>query len=295
MDKQQTTEENLKTIIYGIYTHLFSEIASDQRQVYIGQIWDKIVLWWNKFNCHKIDAKEMGEEIFNVIKRLVKENNEIVKNKSEFFYILKKSMENAENEYFRKGEQDSIKISREEKHKLKELNDLIKMREDFWERKLTNDEKEQCISKWFNKQEYIDLLNAKNVGSLYHDNDKTGGLNYVDPHSNDPLDEYINKTDMETVLEAVTSVLAKKQERARPCIRALFTLCCINKGIKELYPILDQEIIETFQKHGKKPKQYEIYLKYHPGVDKPSAEVQASTNLREFINNVETCLKEKNQ
>jgi len=297
VDKQQTTEENLKTIIYGIYTHLFSEIASDQRQVYIGQIWDKIVLWWNKFNCHKIDAKEMGEEIFNVIKRLVKENNEIVKNKSEFFYILKKSMENAENEYFRKGEQDSIKISREEKHKLKELNDLIKMREDFWERKLTNDEKEQCISKWFKKQEYIDLLNAKNVGSLYPDNDETGGLNYVDPHSNDPLDEYINKTDMENVLEAVTeavtSVLDKKHEKVRPCIKALFTLYCINNNLRGLYPILDQEIIDSFLLYDKKPNQYEIYQKYHPETDKESAGSEASTNLHAFLKDVKKCLKGK--
>jgi len=295
VDKQQTPEEKLKTVIYDIYTNLFCETASDQRQTYIGQIWDKIVLWWNKFNYHKIDAKEMGEEIFNVIKRLVKENNEIVKNKSEFFYILQKSMKNAENEYFRKDEQNPIKIPREEKRKLKELNELIKIREDFWERKLTNDEKEQCISKWFKKQKYIDLLIAKNIGSLYTGDDETGGLIYVDPHSADPLNEYINKTDMEIVLEAVTTVLKNKQERARPCVKALFTLYCIKNDLKGLYPILDQEIIDSFHKHDKKLKQYEIYLKFYPETDKKSAEVMAATNLRKFLNDIKAYLKGKNQ
>jgi len=296
VDKQQTPEEKLKTIIYDIYTNLFCETASDKRRTYIGQIWDKIVLWWNKFNYHKIDAKEMGEEIFSVIKRLVKENNENVKNKSEFFYILQKSMKNAENEYFRKNGQDSIKIPREEKRKLKEVNDLIKMREDFWERKLTNDEKEQCISKWFKKQEYIDLLNLINIGSISHGgNNGNSEIDIIDTHSLGPLGEYISKTNMETVLKAVKYLLDEKHEKVRPCIKALFTLYCINHDLKELYPILDQKIIDSCQKHCKKLNQYEIYQKYHPETDKVNAGVMAATNLHDFLKDVETCLKAKIQ
>jgi len=60
-----------------------------------------------------------------------------------------------------------------------------------------------------------------------------------------------------------------------------------------LYPILDQKIIDSFHKDGKKPKQYEIYMKYHEGIDKKSAEPQAATNLRDFINDIKTFLKEK--
>jgi len=96
-------------------------------------------------------------------------------------------------------------------------------------------------------------------------------------------------------MKAVKSLLDKKQERSRDCCKALFTLHCIKKGITGLYPILDQEIIDSFYKEDKKPKQYEVYQKYHPGIDKKSAEAQAATNLHKFLNDVETCLKDKNQ
>ena len=301
MDKQQATEEKLKTVIYDIYTSLFDETASDRRQVFIGQIWDKIVLWWKKYNYHKIDPKEIGEEIFNVIKRLVKDNNETVKNKSEFFYILQKSMENAEKEYIRKYKQGSINIPRDKKRKLKELNELIKTREDSLNRKITNNEKEQCISEFFKKQEYIDLLNLVNIGSISYTgndkNDEIDALNYIYNPSVDPLNEYINKTDMENVLKAVKLLLDKKQERARDCYRAFFTLYCIEnyKDFEKLYSVLDNEILETWRKNGKNPKQYEIYQKYHPNAQKSSAEAMASKNLSEFLNDIETCLKNKNQ
>jgi hypothetical protein len=294
VDIQQTPEEKLKTIIYDIYTSFFDETTSDQREKDLGKIWGNIVSWWNNYYYHKIDAKEMGVEIFNVIKRLVKDNNQTKKDKSELFYILKKSMENAEKEYFSKYEQSPIKISREKKRKLKEVAGFIRMKESQLERKLTTEEQIQGISKWFKNPEYIELLNIENIGSLDTGNEETGGPNYADPHSDDPLDEYINKTDTEDVLEAVTSVLDKKQERARPCIKALFTLYCIKNNLKGLYPILDKEIIDSFYKHDKKPKQYEIYLKYHPETDKESAGVMAATNLREFLNDLETYLKKKN-
>ncbi|WP_461246803.1 hypothetical protein [Treponema sp. R6D11] len=302
MDIQQTPEEKLKTDIYDIYTRFFVESSSERRQVYYGQIWDKIVKWCNKYLKYlKINANDMGIEIFNVIKRLVKDNNETTKNKSEFFYILEKSVENAKYEYLRKYEQGSIDISREKNRKfMKVKKELIKMKEHQPGKNLTKDEEEKCISNWLkNKQEYIDIYNAKNIASIsyikHDENDEIDDIDLPDTQSDDPLDEYINNIDMETVLEAVTSVFTKKQKRARDCYKALFTLYCIKNDLKGLYPILDQEIIDTFHKHGKKPKQYEIYLKYHPEADKNSAEVMASTNLREFLNDIETHLKEKNR
>jgi hypothetical protein len=90
VDKQQTTEEQLKTVIYNIYTLFFNESSSDRRQVYSGQIWEKIVFWCNCYDFLKINVNEMGIEIFNIIKRLTKDNNKTVKDKSEFFNILKK-------------------------------------------------------------------------------------------------------------------------------------------------------------------------------------------------------------
>jgi len=302
VDKQQTPKERLETIIYDIYTSIFYETASDRRQVYCGQIWEKIVLWCNKYNDlkyndFKIDANEMGVEIYNVIKRLVKNNNETVKNKFEFFNILKKSMKNAKNEYIRNYEQGLIKISKEKEQKLKRVNDFISMKESQHGRKLTNDEEEQCILKWFKKQEFIDLYNASNVRSISYNNiDENDDIVVADPNSIDPLDEYINKTDIKAFLEAVKSVLEKKQERAIGCYRELFTLHCIEnyKNFERLYPVFDNQVLKDCQKDGKKPNQYEIYQKYHPKAQKSSAEVMASTNLREFLNEIKTYLKEKN-
>jgi hypothetical protein len=298
VDIQQTPEERLKTVIYDIYTRLFYETVSDRWQVYCGQIWEKIVLWCDKYNYLEINTNEMGIEIYNVIKRLVKNNNEIIKNESEFFYILRKSMKNAENEYIRNNEQSLIKISKEKEQKLKRVDDSIRMKESQLGRKLTNDEKIQCISKWFKKQEYVDLINSKNVVSILYTsndgNDEIDRLNFDCTHSVDPLDEYINKTDMKIILEAVKYLLDKKQERSRPCYKALFTLYCIKNDLKGLYPVLDQEIIDSYSNDAKKPTQYEIYLKYHSGIDIESAKAEASKNLHEFINNVKSYIKEKN-
>jgi len=295
VDIQQTPEEKLKTVIYDIYTSLFYETASDRRQVYCGQIWEKIVLWCDKYNYLEINANEMGVEIYNVIKRLVKDNNGTAKNKSEFFYILKKSMKNAENEYFRNNEQGLLKISKGKEQKLKKVDDSIKMKESQLGRKLTNDEEEQCILKWFKKQEYIDLYKAKSMSSIsYINNDEIDDIDIEDTHLITPLDEYINKTDMKTVLIAIENLINKKQERSRDCYRALFTLYCIKNNLKGLYPILDQVIIDSYSKEDKKPKQYEIYMKYHPGIEIESAQAEASKNLHEFLNEVKSYLKEKN-
>jgi len=298
VDIQQTPEERLKTVIYDIYTRLLYETASDRRQVYCGQIWEKIVLWCDKYNYLEINANEMGIEIYNVIKRLVKDNNETAKNETEFFYILRKSMKNAKNEYIRNNEQGLIKISKEKEQKLKRVDGSIRMKESLFGRKLTNEEKVQCISKWFKKQEYVDLINSKNVVSILYTsndgNDEIDGLNSDGSHSVDPLDEYINKTDMKIILEAVKSLLAKKQERSRPCYKALFTLYCIKNNLKGLYPVLDQEIIYSYSNDDKKPTQYEIYLKYHPEANKKGADAMASKNLNEFLNEIKFYLKEKN-
>jgi len=295
VDKQQTPEEKLKTAVYDIYTSLFYETASDRRQVYIGQIWEKIVLWCNRYL--KINANEMGVEIFSVIKRLVKDDNEPVKNKSEFINILKKSMKNAENEYFRTFGQGSIHIPKEERRMLKELNKIIRIKEDQLQRELSDVEKEQCVSKWFKKQEYIDLLNVTKVKRLSDlnkdENNENGDLDVADPHSNGSPDEdyaydSLDNSNTEAVIEAVKSVLDKKQERSRDCYRALFTLHCIEniKDFEEFTPVLDKSILEACQKDSENPSQYEIYQKHHPNTQKSSAEAMASRNLSEFLNDI---------
>jgi len=305
MDIQQTPEENLKTTIYSIYISFFNESSSDRRQVYIGQIWEKIVIWWNKFNYHKIDdANEMGKEIFYIIKRFVKDNNKPAKNKSEFFSILRESMKNAENEYFRKYEQGPIDTPREKRSKFRKIADTIRIRQNELGRKLTTNECEQIIYIFFKKQDYIDLHNAINIGSISYTsndgNDEIDILNFAKTPADLLFDELINKINAQDVIEAVNYLLDKKQERSRDCYRALFTLHCFEniKDFEELCPVLDESIIKDCQKgkkDGKNLNQSEIYQKYHPNAQKSGAEAMASKNLSEFLIDIKTYLKEKNK
>jgi len=294
------TEEQQKDYIFDIFSKCHGETASGRLQVYYPTLCEQIYLWYRDYLS--IDVDKMGLEITKVINRFIKDENisKIPDDKDGFFKYLNASIKREKNSFYHEYDEEStIKIPKEKKRKLREIDDFIRMKESQFGRKLTNDEKIESISKWFKKQEYVNLLNLINVGSISHTsndgNNEIDILNYTDTHSVDPLDEYIKKTDMGTVLEAVKFSLAKKQERSRDCYRALFTLYCIEnyKDFEKLYPVLDSQILEIWQKSGKNPNQYEIYQKYHPNAQKSSAEAMASKNLSEFLNDIETCLKEK--
>jgi hypothetical protein len=296
------TEEQQKDYIYDIFSKCHSETASGRLQVYYPTLCEQIYLWYRDYLS--IDVDKMGLEITKVINRFIKDENisKIPDDKDGFFKYLNVSINREKAGFYREyNENDTIKIPKEKKRKLREVEDFIRMKESQVGRKLTNDEQIQVISKWFKKQEYVDLLNLINVGSISrtsnNGNNEIDILNYADTLSDDPLTEYFIRTDMETVLEAVRSLLNKKQERSRDCYRALFTLYCIEnyKDFEKLYPVLDSQIFENWQKNGENLNQYEIYQKYHPNAQKSSADAMASKNLGEFLNDIETYLKEKNQ
>jgi hypothetical protein len=299
---RKKTEEQQKDCIFDIFTKCQSETASGRLQVYYPELCEQIYRWYRDYLS--IDVNKMGLEIAKVINRFIKDENisKIPDDKDGFFKYLNASIKREKAGSYREyNENDAIKIPKEKKQKLREVEDFIRMKESQLGRKLVNDELIQGISKWFKKQEYVDLLNLINVGSiLYISNDgnnETDTLNYIDTLSDDPLVEYIIKADRETVLEAVNFLLEKKQERSRDCYRALFTLHCIEnyKDFEKLYPVLDRNVLEICQKDGKNPNQYEIYRIYHPGVQKSSADAMASKNLREFLSDIENYLKRKNQ
>ena len=300
MKEPKRTEEQQKDYIFDIFSKCRIETASNRLQVHLSILCEQIYLWYRDYLA--IDVDKMGLEITKVVNRFIKDENisKIPNDKDSFFKYLTASIKREKASFYHEyNENDAIKIPKEKKRKLREVKDFIRMKESQFGRKLTDDEQIQSISKWFKKQEYVDLLNLINVGSISHTSNDGDNeidiLNYTDTHSVDPLDEYIKKTDMKTVLEAVKSVLGKKQERARDCYKALFTLYCIEsyKDFEKLYPVLDGQILEIWQKSGKNPNQYEIYQKYHPNAQKSSAEAMASKNLSEFLNDIETCLKEK--
>jgi hypothetical protein len=245
----------------------------------------------------------MGLEIAKVISRFIKSEtiSKEPQDKDGIFKYLSASIKREKAGYEREyNDTENIKIPKEKKRKLRELEDFIRMKESQLGRELTADERSQSISKWFNNNEYVELLNAKNVGSISHIiNNEVDTLNlkkvnsiYNTNTTDNPLDGFIKKSDMETMCEAVESVLKEKQERSRDCYRALFTLHCIEnyKDFECLYPVLDKSVIAACQ-NGKNPNQYEIYQQYHPKAKQSSAEAMASKNLSEFLNDIETCLK----
>jgi hypothetical protein len=76
----------------------------------------------------------------------------------------------------------------------------------------------------------------------------------------------------------------RKQQRARDCLRALFTVKYIDSLVDfaGAFPFIDTAIVETYKKEGKRPNRYDIYLKYHPNSTQKSAEASASRQLEEF-------------
>ena len=302
MIEDKEKEELLKEKIFSVF--LECHTTPDQNQKHIGQLWDLIIRWGKKYL--KINTNEMGVEIFKIIRRILNNENyeKNIIDKSELFKILYKSMNRGKAEYYRDfNESGTIKISKDKQTRLRKVEkDIEKMKSSFSGRELTTEERSQCINRWFkNEAKYLQVKNARNVGSLYstkkNEDNEVDVLNYALDFSANPSDEYIRQTDMDTVRETVKSLLEKKQKRSKDCYRALFTLHCIEnyKDFERLYPVLDSQILETWDKTGNRPKQYEIYQQYHPNAQKSSIDAMASKNHREFLNDIEKCLKEKNQ
>jgi DNA-directed RNA polymerase specialized sigma subunit len=305
---RKRTEEQQKDYIFDIFSKCHKETASNRLQVYYPTLCEQIYLWYRDYLSFDVD--KMGLEITKVINRFTKEKNisKIPQDKDSFFKYLNVSIKTEKAGFHREyNENETIKIPKEKKKKLREIEDFIRMKESNLGRKLTYNERIQSISAWFKitekkVREYLELVNNKNISSLDVNNngEKMNILDsedlkppYLSNSFEEPESAFFTNFNMAIIREAVTSVLAKKQERARDCYKALFTLHCLKKDIRELYPILDQEIIDAFHKDEKNPKQYEIYLKYHPETDKKSAEAMASTNLKEFLKDIETYLKGK--
>ena len=273
------TEEQIKDAIYNLFTRCRTEKSPDRKPVLTSQLCEKIFIWCRDY-LFTNEAEKLGLEIFNFTMRIVREDSKanIPTDKKEFIKYLFSSLKKERAGYYRKYESGLIKITKENKSKIKAVEDTIRMKECFLGRNLTEDEQSQCISKWFKKQEYIDLKN-KIYANSPSDIDKVGVYD-------DPLNTYLLKIDTEIIQKAVKLVLDKKQERSKDCYKELFTLFCFENNLDMLYPVLDNEILEACYEYQQKPKQYEIYLKYHPEAKKASAEAIASKMLKDFINDL---------
>ena len=321
MEKQRKTEDQLKADIYSVYLHCKEESSSSSRQTDFGKLCPAIFRWctdylfkgvplkgWHKdFNV----AHLMGEEIFNTVLRIFNGKN-VPKDKDRFFNYLKKSLNRARFEYYRKQEESDIKISRNKRKQLQNIESIITIKEGNLGKKLTEDERKDIISrwfpsKWFGTSEYFFLVNVKNAVSLeklINKDDSDTELNLLDKDiksifmesaSATTHDNSISKHNAQIIQDALETVLNKKQARSRECYRALITGHIIEK-IKDfecLSPVLSSEILEEFKITAKNPMQHEIYLKYHPNIKKESAEARSSEMLKKLLNDLRIIIKKE--
>jgi hypothetical protein len=306
VEKRKEKEEQQKNLIFNIFLKCQSELPSDRQQVHFSQLCEQIFKWHRDYLSGSID--NVGVEIVVVIRRIIKNGKitGILKDKEDFFHYIKTALRNEKAASHRKYESGIIKMSKEQKAKLKATEDLIRMQESNLGRKLTGEKRSLCISKWFKNHEYVSIKKAMNLGGLStrtDDSNERDLLNFAATNLttgssfNSPIDEYIYNENKKEIIEAAQFLLNKKQERSRHCYKSLFTLYCIEKlkDFEFLHPVLDHKILKTWKKDGIKPKQYDIYKKYHPNAMKNSAEAIASKMSREFLEDLEARLKEKVQ
>ena len=288
MAMNSKTEDQIKDDIFKLYSQCKSETSSDRKPVLSSQLSENIFLWCKKYLL-KEEAENMGVEIFKFSMRIIKEDSKanIPMEKTAFFKYLYSSLKREKAGYYRDNESGIINISKERKAKLRKAEDTIRMRECILGRGLTSDEHSQCINGWFKNHEYNKLVKYIHIGNL-PESDKNS---MISPY-NDPSDIYLLEHDTKVVMEAIKSVLNKKQVRSRDCYKSLFTLFCFENDLKMLYPALDNEILKSCQEEQKKPKKYEIYQKYHPETKKDSAGVRSSDMLKDFLNDLKIYLKD---
>jgi len=301
--KQRKTEEQFAADIFTLFSRYSEEPSSDRRQVYFGQICGEIIHLCDSIG---IKANEMGIEIYNLVQRFVKKNNtNLPSDKTGFFKYLKKALYTAKKEYYRNNKTSKMDIPRSIRAKLKIVNDIIAQKEGDLGKKLTENERRHYIRKWFSMAEYTDLVNLKKTRSLESCNQNYGEDNEIN-HLNskakslstgnvviNPEEEYFTNLETPKIKNALEQLFQDTQERTRECYRSLFTAYCIGKSInvEALIPLLDNEILEAYRKNGKKPKQHQIYLKYHPEIKKDSASVRASDMTKDFLRKLRSILK----
>jgi len=276
----QLIDEILKTISKYNY-----EVDSVRKIVYFAQLLDQLKTWAKEMLNYKSKEEEkdeeipkftdeMGIEIFGVARRIINKEK-VQQSKTGFVKYLNKSLKNAKAEYYRKFDSSVIKIPKE-LSKLETQDDILKMKERQFGRKLTEKERLKYKQIW-NKIE-----NLKYTSELSYD---------IEDKTNSSFTDCLINEKTEKMVEAIKYVFEKIQDRCRACYLALYTIYCIRKKkyFKALDPALDPEILDVWQKEGYLPKQSEIYLKYY-NVSEKSAEARSSSIINDLNKKIKAYL-----
>ncbi|MCL2042950.1 MAG: hypothetical protein FWG89_02290 [Treponema sp.] len=296
------TEEEilLKDRIFDTFCNFHNASSTELHEKYKKEFRELNNKWCSDYRFTK-KIKELEGlfiEIADISDRVITKSR-YTSNKDGFFAYLYTALKNAPAAYYRNYEQGLIDIKKENRAKLKTID---KIKED---NDLTSDEQTELISNLLAENEYIDLLNMTKINPFSiggdRDDPEIDTLNQIIPPlypaimPNNPQDEFIFKQDMEILREAVEFVINRKQKRVRKCLLALFSLHCYKKNpkLKEIYPILDKETLESCQTGTKNPRMYEIYMHFHPKASQKSSEARSSEVLTKFLGEVQAFIEGK--
>jgi len=291
VSKERKTEEQYKEDIHNTYIRLRHE--SSRRDVLYSQFSTFLFKWCEEYyfsdevfgddNLVK-EANLYGEEINKVINRFTKDNNNVPENKKEFFLYLYTSLNNAKKEYYLNNKDEVSFISVVQKKKLKEINDTIIMLESDLGRRLSESDKIEKVSKFLGTskeivKKYLKLNKIKKVLNFQvEDSDGNTLKSRIKNNFDFDINNILDKQKIQILFKAIETFLETRQNRSRPCFKALITLFCLKniRNIEDLYSILDNEILEDVKINREIPNYYDIYLRKHPNPD-PNIRITQAT------------------
>jgi hypothetical protein len=258
------------------------------------------------------EAHQVGAEISEAVSQLVKEGKSAkvlkdLENRDRFFRYFKTILKRERAAYYRNNENKPgvFQLPRI----LANMERMIEMQQVNAGRKLTEEEKEQCIIDFFpdyrkNAEIYLKMMNTDNSGSYYYfEGTKEKNIldsielkrPYIPAVSDDPQRIFQIRYCNLVIQEAVGKVLEdKKNKDNKDIFRALFTSRCIDASVdlESMTSILDTEILKAYREKRRIPTNSEIVLKYRPNVKVSSAYSTANQVWKEFRGKLKIHLKE---
>ena len=314
MEEQKQNDEKLKADIFDIYSKY--DPSSDRDKL---DLWELVTRWCRYYlfpkqtkqliekegkNTEKRTNEEIGLLIFRqemspYIFKAIKDCAEKDKMpKKEFFSYLYTALKNAVIQYVRDNPENLIKETRT----LREIKILLTTWEKIKGREPTQDERYNYIRGMMPEKkdetirEYLvqmDTIGENTISNTFVDDDgnKLNIIDTIESHLSIPHYEAIEDSVEEIIKNELESLLNKYKDKDKPFYRALLTTRFLTndndkKYYKKIMSILDEEIIKEYEKNGKIPNQYEIYMNVY-NVKKSSAESGASSKAKEFFKSLD--------
>jgi hypothetical protein len=277
------------------------------------------VFWWCRNYVYSEETHTFGAELLDATEDCAKKPHD----GDEFFWYLKKALENGKNKYYSQYEKFQMKVPRTLKNLKRYLESSgKKFTEDEFvdqvlhgyllpgSKKLTEETRKRRARSYYQDLMNLDdrtrihgYNNINNEGEEYNPLDTAEVRSpYIDTgHWGNPEEIYEHKVFINTlkanspqIREKIKQAFINKQERTADCDKALWTLYYI-KDLTDwdtCFPLIDNEILTTARKNEKLPTQAEIWQKYHPKATKKSAEAQSSARSAKIVEEFKALLKE---